>query len=73
MRVPTTERRRGQLTGNHNAECTVMINKVDGVETLRAISDVTPQLPDGSYTLTVQGASSSQWVLLRGVWTSLTA
>jgi hypothetical protein len=52
IRMPTVERRKGQLTGQRAADCTVTISKVDGVESLRTISDVSPHAPDGDYKLT---------------------
>src|SRR6201999_2839680 len=41
---------------------TLTISKVDGVEALRTITDVSLRVPDGDYRLTVAGeAFSSRW------------
>jgi hypothetical protein len=37
MRIPTMERRKGQLTGHQTADCTVTISKMDGVESSRPV------------------------------------
>jgi hypothetical protein len=56
------ERRKGKLTGHKAADCTVTISKMDGVESSRTITDVSPCVPDGHYTLTVAGESAtSRW------------
>lgn len=52
-RIPTRERRKGKLTGPQDADCTVTISKMDGVESLRTIGDVSLCVPDGDYKLTV--------------------
>jgi hypothetical protein len=58
----TMERRKGKLTGHMAADCTVTISKMDGVESSQMITDVSPHVPDGNYTFTVEGESStSQW------------
>jgi hypothetical protein len=73
VRTPTMERRKGKLTGRQAAECIVTISKVDGVESSRTISDVSPPVLDGVYTLTVAGESStSGWRRDKNGWTLLT-
>jgi hypothetical protein len=50
------------LAGHKAAYCAVTISKMDGVESSRTITDVSPRAPDGNYTLTVAGESStSRW------------
>jgi hypothetical protein len=63
------ERRQGKLTGHEAADCIVTISKRDGIETSRTITDVSPRVPDGDYTLTVEGESSpSRWRRDRDGW-----
>ena len=38
------ERRKGKLTGHQVADCTVTISKIDGVESSRTITDVSPRV-----------------------------
>jgi hypothetical protein len=38
------ERRKGKLTGHQVADCTVTISKIDGVESSRTITDVSPRI-----------------------------
>jgi hypothetical protein len=65
----TMERCKGKLTGHKAAECTVTIPKMDGVESVRTITDVSPRVPDGNYTLAVAGESStSRWRRDRNGW-----
>jgi hypothetical protein len=72
MRIPTMERRKGKLTGPQAADCTVTISKMDGVESSRSITDVSPRVPDGEYKLTVAGESStSRWRKDRNGWSVL--
>jgi hypothetical protein len=72
VRMTTMEHRQGKLTGRQAAECTVTISKIDGVESLRTISDVSPPVLDGVYTLTVVGESStSGWRKDKNGWTLL--
>ena len=72
VRKPTTERRQGKLTGHNAADCIVTISKIDGVESLRTISDVSPPVPDGSYKLIVEGErSASRWRKDKNGWSAL--
>jgi hypothetical protein len=65
--------RKGRLIGPQDADCTVTISKVDGVEALRTITDVSLRVPDGDYQLTVPGeASSSRWRKDKNGWSLLT-
>ena len=66
------EHRRGQLSGGARmAECDVTVNNRAGVLTL-AINHVRPPLPDGNYTLTVDGQPPTQWKRDKNGWTRLT-
>jgi hypothetical protein len=50
------------MAGHKAADCTVTISKMDGVESSRTITDVSPRVPDGNYTLTVAGEpSATRW------------
>jgi hypothetical protein len=70
--APTMEHRRAQLKGGaRSAECNVTVNNRNGVLTL-AIKDVNPRLPEGNYTLTVDGKPPTQWKRDRDGWTRLT-
>jgi hypothetical protein len=70
--APTMEHRRGQLKGGaRSAECKVTVYNMNGVLTL-AIKDVNPRLPEGNYTLTVDGQPPTQWKRDRDGWTRLT-
>jgi hypothetical protein len=72
MRIPTMERRKGKLAGRQAADCTVTISKIDGVESSRTITDISPRVPDGDYKLTVEGESSpSLWRKDKNGWTLL--
>jgi hypothetical protein len=63
------ERRKGKLTGHQVADCTVTISTIDGVESSRTITDVSPRVPDGDYKLTVAGESStSRWRRDKNGW-----
>jgi len=65
----TKELRKGRLIGPQDVDCTVTISKVDGVEALRTITDVSLRVPDGDYQLTVPGeASSSRWRKDKNGW-----
>jgi hypothetical protein len=56
------ERRKGKLAGQKAADCIETISKMEGVESSRTITDVSPRVPDGDYTLAVAGeASTSRW------------
>jgi hypothetical protein len=66
------ERRKGKLAGPQAADCTVTISKIDGVESSRTIADISPRVPDGDYSLTVEGESStSRWRKDKNGWTVL--
>jgi hypothetical protein len=41
------------------ADCIVTISKMDGGESSRTITDASPRVTDGNYTLTVAGESSA--------------
>jgi hypothetical protein len=70
--APTMEHRRGQLKGRvHSAECNVTVHNRNGVLNL-AIKKVNPRLPEGNYTLTVEGQPPTQWKRDRDGWTRLT-
>jgi hypothetical protein len=59
----------GRLTGHKPADCAVTISKMDGVESSRTITDVSPRVPDGNYTSTVAGESStSRWSRDKNGW-----
>jgi hypothetical protein len=66
------ERRQGKLTGQQAADCTVTISKVDGVESSRTITEVSPHPLDGDYKLAVAGETSmSRWRKDKNGWTLL--
>jgi hypothetical protein len=72
MRMPTMEHRKGKLTGHQAADCTVTISKMDGVESSRTITDVSPHVLDGDYKLAVAGESStSRWRRDKNGWSVL--
>jgi hypothetical protein len=59
MRRMTKQHRKGNLTGPQDADCTVTISKVDGVESQRTITGVSLRISDGDYQLTVAGEATS--------------
>jgi hypothetical protein len=66
------ERRKGKLTGPQAADCTVAISKVNGVESSRTITEVSPHVLDGDYKLAVAGESlTSRWRKDKNGWTLL--
>jgi hypothetical protein len=65
------EHRRGQLKrGVRVASCNVTVHNRNGCLTL-AIKDVNPRLPEGNYTLTVDGQPPTPWKSDRDGWTRL--
>jgi hypothetical protein len=63
------ERRQGKLTGHKAADCIVTISKMDGIETSRTITDISPRVTDGDYVLTVAGElATSRWTRDRNGW-----
>jgi hypothetical protein len=68
---PTTEYRKGQLKrGVRVAECNVTVHNRNGVLTLE-IRNVNPRLPEGNYTLTVDGQPPTEWKRDRDGWSCL--
>jgi hypothetical protein len=68
----TIEHRQGQLMGQRNADCTVTILKLEGVETFRTITNLSTHLPDGDYKLTVAGETAkSRWRKDKNGWSGL--
>lgn len=73
MRIaPSTRRLKGQLRGNGRiAECVVVVRDDGNLSEVKYITEVSPPLPDGDYTLTVgyEQREGGHWRCQTGKWT----
>ena len=69
--IPTSERREGELAGPVTVKCIVTINRREGVATMTISEIDRPRVPDGDYTLAVEGEPKSHWRRDRDGWSHL--